>query len=118
MVSDIRLKRIEKEMQRAIAMIIENAKDPHLTLVTITDVTLRQDLRIATVKYITHDKENVNKYLYKARGFIKMKLSEKVNLRYMPEIEFEYDSGIEYQEKINKIFEELDNEKDNTENKE
>lgn len=113
MVNQIRLKRIESQIQKDLGLVLPKLKDTRLSLVTVTSVELQTDMRLATIKVICSDEpDTVVKSLNRAKGFIKRELAGMLGLRYMPDITFVYDKGIEYEQYMTKLFEELKNEED------
>ena len=52
-------------------------------------------------------KDSTKKALKNAAGFIRKELMERVEIRYVPELEFIYDESIEYGKKIENIIEEI-----------
>lgn len=80
-------------------ILMRRTKDPRLGFVTVTDVALTDDLRIARV-YITTLQEGPEETqtfarLEKAAGFIRTELGRRLKLRYTPELTFYKDtSGI------------------------
>lgn len=112
----VKIDRLNNMFVEEISNIIHNeVKDKNIDFVTITDVRITNDLSFAKV-YITtldNDREKVLNALNKARGFIRTKLSESIEIRKMPEIHFVYDESIEYGKKIEDIIERINNEKTN-----
>lgn len=114
MVSERRHKRIESEILKVASISLEYIKDPKLKLITFTRVELTDDLKYATIFYIAHKKKDyIPLHLEKAKGFFRSHISEKINLRKTPEIKFKYDDGLEYQIRIENLFQELKDEEDN-----
>jgi ribosome-binding factor A len=73
-------------------ILMRRMKDPRLGFVTVTDVTLTADLRIARV-YLTTlqegpDEAQVFAHLERAAGFIRTELGRRLRLRYTPELTF------------------------------
>ncbi len=104
--------RVASELRKAISHIIEfEMNDERLKEVTLTDLTLTDDLRHAKVfvglSLTEGNRDEVMRVLNKAKGFIKRSLSAYVRLRYMPTITFEYDSSIDYGFKIDGILREI-----------
>lgn len=111
MVSERRHKRIEGEIQRVVATGIEYLKDPRLRLITVTRVEVTDDLKIAVVFYVSHKKNDyVQQHLDKVRGLLRSKVSKEINLRYTPEIKFEYDLGLDHQMSMENLFKKINNE--------
>ena len=93
------------------SIIREEVKDKRIGFITITGANVTSDLSYAKIYFTTLgvDINEATKALNKASGFIKMELSKRIEIRKMPEMEFIYDTSIEYGEKIEKI---IDNIKD------
>lgn len=77
-------------------ILMRRTKDPRLGLVTVTDVALTDDLRIARV-YVTTLQEGPEEAqtfarLSKAAGFIRTELGRRLKLRYTPELVFYKDT--------------------------
>ena len=103
----IKMSRIEKEMIRTISQIIETeVKDPDIHLVTITACKVTNDLSFAKVYFMSLNdkKEETEKTLNEAAGFIRRELAEKMDLRHTPELTFVYDESIEDGKKIEDII--------------
>jgi len=111
----VKIERLNHKFAIEISNIIkEEVKDERIDFVTVTDVSITNDLSHAKV-YVTvlkdEERDNAIKALNKARGFIEMELSKRVDIRKMPELKFVYDESIEYSNNIENIIERLnDNE--------
>ena len=111
MVSERRHKRIEGEILKIAAMTIETLKDPALRMITVTRVEITDDLKLAAVYYVSLKKSNyVQEHLNKVRGIVRNKIGKDLNLRYTPDIKFEYDKGLDYQMSMENIFKQIKNE--------
>ena len=109
----VKIERLNHKFAIEISNIIkEEVKDERIDFVTVTDVSITNDLSHAKV-YVTvlkdEDRDNAIKALNKARGFIEMELSKRVDIRKMPELKFVYDESIEYSNNIENIIERLNN---------
>lgn len=111
----IKIDRIGSNLVKEISYILmSEIKDNDIKFVTITDCKVSSDLSYAKVYYtVLNDdkKEETAKALKNARGFIRSKLFDRVELRNVPELEFIYDESIAYGKKIEKIIEEIHEEK-------
>lgn len=80
-------------------LLIEEVQDPRLTMVTVSSVRLNSDLRLATVSFtIPGGEESIQAALdglYKAKGFLRSKLSRRLQLKYLPELKFRHDEFLE-----------------------
>ena len=107
-----RMNKIDEELKKEISNIISlELKNPHLTgLISVSKVKTTPDLRYARV-YVTMINEKSKKenlaILKKSSGFIRSTLAKNVNLRYTPELVFEFDESIEYGNKIDEILKEI-----------
>jgi len=86
-------------------------KDPRIGFVTITDVVLSSDLRIAKVYFsVLGNEEHVQKSLQgleKAGPFIQNELASRVRLRFLPLLRFYFDGSYAYGERIDRILQDL-----------
>lgn len=105
----VRIERINSELQKAIAHIIDNdLRDPQIdAMVSVSSVETTPDLSYARV-YITSmgttQEDEVLARIKGAAGFIRGKLSKSVKLRITPRLEFMMDNSERYSEKINNIL--------------
>jgi ribosome-binding factor A len=111
----IKIDRIASNLVKEISYILANeVKDPDIKFVTITDCHVTNDLSFAKVYYTVLDedkKETTKKALKNAKGFIRKELMERVEIRYIPELEFVFDESIDYGKKIENIIEKIHEEK-------
>lgn len=93
-----RIGRINEEIQRELASLIRNVKDPRVTgMISITAVETTPDLRYAKVYVSMLDKSDtkeVIKGLKSAAGYLRRELGRALSLRYTPELQFEQDDSI------------------------
>lgn len=95
-----RIGRINEEVQRELANLIPNVKDPRVTgMISVTAVETTPDLRFAKVYVSMLDKSSakeVVKGLKSAAGYLRRELGRSLNLRYTPELFFEEDNSIDH----------------------
>ena len=95
-----RIGRINEEIQRELASLIPNVKDPRVTgMISVTAVETTPDLRFAKVYVSMLDKssaKDVVKGLKSAAGYLRRELGRSLNLRYTPELMFEEDNSIDH----------------------
>lgn len=107
----VKLERISDMLVEQISYIINReVKDKDIEFVTVTECKVSSDLSYAKV-YVTvlndaKRKETI-KALNNAKGFIRGKLHDRVDIRHIPELEFVYDESIEYGQNIEKIIEQI-----------
>ena len=94
-----RIGRINEEIQRELASLIPNVKDPRVTgMISVTAVETTPDLRWAKVYVSMLDKSSaaqVVKGLKSAAGYLRRELGRALNLRYTPELMFVEDDSID-----------------------
>ena len=94
-----RIGRINEDIQRELASLIPNVKDPRVTgMISVTAVDTTPDLRYAKV-YISvldkNDSTQVLKGLKSAAGWLRRELGHALQLRYTPELTFVQDDSID-----------------------
>jgi len=116
----IKIDRIASNLVKEISYILMmEVKDKNIKFVTITDCKLTNDLGYAKVYYTVLDdekKEGISKALKSAKGFIKKELASRLELRHIPELEFLFDESVEYGKKIEKLIEEISDNKEDIDN--
>ena len=101
--------RLGEAVKEAVAeIILYEMKDPRLERVTVTAAQLTRDLKRATV-YVTilgtpAEEKAGFEALRKATGFVKIKLAERLDLRYMPELVFEVDTLQKTEARIDELL--------------
>ena len=114
-----RIGRINEEIQKELASLIPNLKDPRVqdTMISITHVETTPDLRWAKV-YVSFLQEERAKDamagLKSAGGYLRRELGSALNLRYTPELNWALDDSITYGAKMMKLINSLGVEKDET----
>ena len=106
----VKIDRLNNAFVEKISEIIhDEVKDKDVKMVTITDARVTNDLSYAKI-YITTiniDRKKILDALNKFFGFIRSKLCEKIDIRKMPEIGFDYDESIKYGNIIEIIIERI-----------
>ena len=117
MPSDIRLKRIQDQIQRVLTEILETkVNDPRVEGVYITDVVVDRELDYANV-YISSLEgkemaEEILAGLENASGFIRYTLSQEVKLRVMPKLRFFWDETPDRADRIESLLAEIREERE------
>ena len=97
--------------EEASLILHDKLKDPRLGFVTITAVEVADDLRNAKIFYSVlgneEDYAKTQEALDSALGFIRKLISERINLKFAPEIIFRKDQSIEYSVRIQEVLEEV-----------
>ena len=108
-----RIGRINEEIQKELASLIPNLKDPRVqnTMISITHVETTPDLRYAKVyvSFLEADRANdAIKGLKSAGGYLRRELGRALQLRYTPELVWALDDSITYGAKMLKLINSLD----------
>lgn len=89
---------------------MRRVKDPRLGFVTVTDVGMSEDLKIAWV-YISvldeKDRDVTLEILNSAKGLVRSEVAKRVKVKYIPTIEFRIDSSIDKGDKIDRLLREI-----------
>lgn len=109
--------RLKDQIVREVADIVQTrVKDPNLGFVTITDAELTNDLRSAKVFFSVlgeeEDKHRSKKVLNKGLAMIQSELARRLNIRHSPSIEFELDTSAEYGARMEKLFKQIEKERE------
>ena len=103
-----RLERVNAELKREIALIINNElRDPQITsIISVSEVSVSPDLSNARV-YISvfgGDGEDTLNRVKGAGSFIRGRLAQKIKLRVTPRLDFMLDKSQEYGQKIDSML--------------
>lgn len=86
--------RVAEQLQRDLAQLVRELKDPRLGMVTLLDVVVSKDLTHAKVWFDALDVEQAKQaeeVLNHAAGFLRHELGRGLKLRVTPELKFFYD---------------------------
>lgn len=111
-----RATRVADQIRMEVAdIIMRKTKDPRVASVTVTDVEVTNDLRLARVFVTTlldaEQERDAFVGLNKASGFIRSELGRRLNLRYTPEIVFQKDVSGPRGDRLLSILDHLDEER-------
>ncbi|MGB5106142.1 MAG: 30S ribosome-binding factor RbfA [Candidatus Zixiibacteriota bacterium] len=107
-----RTDRLRVQIKEIISEIIQRKmKDPHVGMITITDVEVTRDLSEAVVYYSvfgdTAVRRSTNKTLDRARGFIQSELGKTLHIRKVPTLRFEIDKSIDQGLRIQQLLDQI-----------
>jgi ribosome-binding factor A len=103
---------VADEIQQIIAVLLQREmKDPRIGFVTVTQVEVTQDLKYARV-YVSvmgtpEEQKDTMAALASGRGFMRRELAARMGIRFVPELQFKLDKGVEYSDRINRLLNEL-----------
>lgn len=106
----LRMDKVNSEMQREIARIIDTEFRNKTGLITVNKVDTSPDFKVAKV-YISmlgvQSKKNEILRLKKASGFIRSRIAKMMQLRRTPELIFVFDESIEYGIKMDRLMNDI-----------
>lgn len=99
---------IQKEMA---TLLIDKVKDPRVAGITLSGIRMSRDLKSARLYFSViggrEKRDAAYAGLESAKGFLKRAIGERLALRYVPEITFEYDDTLEKGRRIEVLLEKL-----------
>ncbi|MEW6031504.1 MAG: 30S ribosome-binding factor RbfA [Bacillota bacterium] len=107
-----RLQRIRTAIREEVSDILRGFKDPRLGFVSVTDVEVSRDARVAKVfvSVLGDDqaKQQSLKALKSGSGFVRTALGARLQLRHAPEVVFRLDDSIERGTRIQVLLGQLE----------
>lgn len=104
--------RVGKQLTREVADIIYNRlKDPRIGFVTVTDVSVTSDLKLARIYVSILRPEEVAESLEAldaAKPFIRTEIGHRLRMKFTPAIEFHLDTAPAYADKIDRLLKGID----------
>lgn len=119
MATSRRQRQVAELIQRQLGDLLERSvSDPRLRLVSVTDVQVTPDLRLAGI-YISHlgdadETPQVMAALQHATPYLRRELAGRIGLRLMPELRFEHDDTLDRARRIDAILDNLHSETQET----
>lgn len=110
-----RTERVAQQLKREVSKILlTEVRDPRIGFLTVTNVKVSPDLRIAKVYYtILGDEkliQSTQEGLEKASGYIRKILAARMKIKFIPEIRFYFDHELTRRLKVEKILDQLKDE--------
>lgn len=106
-----RSKRVGSQIQKDLAELIrDKLKDPRLSLLTISAVSVSRDFSYAKIYFRMMSELDaqqilaVTEVLKQASGFLRKELGATLSLRSIPRLQFEYDHAIDHGERLEKLI--------------
>lgn len=116
-----RVDRVEHLVKEEISdILLHKVKDVDLGFLTVTNVRMSPDLRVASIYLSVLEKEKREIVLERVKdrtGFIRTELAHRIRIRFVPELRFFIDDTLDYVEKIEGLIKKI-HENDNKENNE
>ncbi len=118
MTQGTRTRRVAERVRTELSTLLARAaRDPGLLGVTVTDVKMTADLQLARVYYTLltgSDRRAAARGLRRARAYLRRAIGQRLQLRQVPEIRFLYDDSTERQDRIARIFDDIERERRET----
>jgi ribosome-binding factor A len=107
-----RQRRVQELLVQEISEIVRREmKDPRIGFVTITDAEVTADLRQARVFFSVlgdeKQREETVTALNRAAGFVRSEFARRAQMRFVPEIRFEFDPSAERGARISQLLEQV-----------
>ena len=104
-----RCERVASDIKHELGnIILKEIKDPLVGFVTITDVRVSDDLKIAKVYFSSlggeSEKQKSQMGLMRAKGFLKRELSARIRLKNIPELKFFIDDSYNKASRIDELL--------------
>jgi len=104
--------RVGERIREELSLLLQRkVRDPGLSSVTVTDVSVTPDLKIAHVNYSAlvgpEERKAVAQALRRCSGFLRRELGKVLDLRYAPELQFHYDDSFDRGARIDEILREI-----------
>ena len=101
--------RVGERIREELSLLLQRrARDPGLSSVTVTDVSVTPDLKVAHVNYAAlvgpEERRAVAQALRRSSGFLRRELGKVLDLRYAPELLFHYDDSYDRGVRIDEIL--------------
>lgn len=107
-----RAERVAGELQAIIAeFCLCDIKDPRAHGMQVTKVRVSKDLRLARINYFISgtdaQREGCQIALEHAQGALKRAISDRLSLKFMPELKFHFDDSVEHGARIEELLREI-----------
>ena len=101
-------------------LLTRSVRDPAVSAVTITHVSMTADLQLARIYYTVLDESNrreAARGLRRAKTYLRRAIGQRLQLRQVPELRFVFDETLDRQDRLAKIFTEIENQRENLDQK-
>jgi ribosome-binding factor A len=107
-----RPQRLALQIQQEVSLMISrDMKDRRVGFVTVTGVQLTPDLRHARIFISMMGSESEKKEsleaLNHATGWVRHELGQRIRMKFLPEVVFQFDTSQEYGEHIDQLIDEI-----------
>jgi ribosome-binding factor A len=104
--------RLGEQIREEVSDILgREVRDPGIGFLTLTRVRVTEDLSQARIYYTTlgdpAERKKTARALERAVPFIRRSLAERLHVRRMPELAFEFDQSVAHQARVEELLEEI-----------
>jgi ribosome-binding factor A len=115
----MRVRRVTQRVREELASLLAHVvKDPRAAGAVVTTVEMAPDLRVATarVRLLEGGDDRARRLamvsaLRRASGMLRREVTQRLGLRYAPEIKFVYDDRVDHTTRIDQLLAEIDAER-------
>ncbi len=104
-----RSERVAGSLRRELAQLIQReVKDPEVGFISLSDVEVTRDLAHAKVFITVFESEKADssmRALKRAAGYLRHRLSQKMDIRSVPELHFHHDASVETGARMDSLIE-------------
>jgi len=106
-----RVVRVNELIKREISQVLHVRYQAEAVDISILKVDVAPNLRSAKVFFATHGDEErrafAERFLNRKAEAIRREMGKSITLKYLPRLEFLYDKGADYEERLNHLLDEL-----------
>ncbi|MGG1551184.1 MULTISPECIES: 30S ribosome-binding factor RbfA [Paenibacillus] len=111
----VRVGRVGEQIKKELSQIVQSElKDPRIGFLTVTGVEVTNDLSLARVflSVLGTDEEKAAslKALNAGSGYIRSELGKRIRLRKVPDLQFKFDSSMDYGSHIDSLLHKINQE--------
>ena len=92
-------------------LLTRTVRDPAVSAVTITHVSMTADLQLARIYYTVldgSDRRDTARGLRRAKTYLRRAIGQRLQLRQVPELRFIFDETLDQQDRLAQIFSEIE----------
>lgn len=113
MAHGIRVERVAERVRMELTTLLtRTVRDPAVSGVTITHVSMSPDLQLARIYYTVlagSNRRDTARGLRRAKTYLRRAIGQRIQLRHVPELRFMYDETLKQQDRLAQIFAEIEN---------
>lgn len=114
-----RMLRVAEAYQKEITQVLHrDVRDPRLNGVTVTHVIFTPDLRLAKIYFDVaggrvREKEVLSGFEH-SKGFLRRELSQRVRIKFTPDLKFYFDDSVEVNNRMDELFRTIEDQRHET----